>query len=633
MKTHNDLIQGSAQWHAHRARHWNASDCPAMLGCSPYETRQQLLHRMHTGITPDVDAGTQRRFDEGHRFEALARGLAEELIGDDLAPIVGTEGELSASFDGITFMGDTVWEHKTLGESLRYTSWDEGNGDHLPKHFRAQMEQQLMVSGAERVLFMATKWGADGDLIEERHCWYASDPALRREIIAGWTQFAVDLATYAPPAAAEPAAVAAPMESLPAVLVRMEGALTVHSNLDAFAVALRAFVAKIPASPSTDQEFADTEAACKALKRAEDALEAEEERALAGMSDVEQMRRAVADLRELARTTRLQREKLVKARKESIRGEIVAEGVKAMQDHIAGLARRFAGQVMITHTPPSFGDAIKGLKTVDSIRNAVATELARAKIEANALADKIDANLRALPGLVGDRTGLTPDLQQLVLKSPEDFAAVVGQRVAAQRQAEEKRAAELAERERARVRAEEEARAAAKARMEQEDELERQRQALLAEQKAAEKARQDEWLASAEAREQARQAEIAEAMLKARQDPAVAARHEAMRDAVAIGITQTTVAQDGTPEVKHIPAANVVPMPTKAPADDGARMNLSDIKDRIAPLQITAEGLAQLGFPHVAQEKASKLYRAVDFLRMRDAMVKHLMSLDRQAAA
>ena len=633
MKTHNDLIQGSAQWHAHRARHWNASDCPAMLGCSPYETRQQLLHRMHTGITPDVDAGTQRRFDEGHRFEALARGLAEELIGDDLAPIVGTEGELSASFDGITFMGDTVWEHKTLGESLRYTSWDEGNGDHLPKHFRAQMEQQLMVSGAERVLFMATKWGADGDLIEERHCWYASDPALRREIIAGWTQFAVDLATYTPPAAAEPAAVAAPMESLPAVLVRMEGALTVHSNLDAFAVALRAFVAKIPASPSTDQEFADTEAACKALKRAEDALEAEEERALAGMSDVEQMRRAVADLRELARATRLQREKLVKARKESIRGEIVAEGVKAMQDHIAGLARRFAGQVMITHTPPSFGDAIKGLKTVDSIRNAVATELARAKIEANALADKIDANLRALPGLVGDRTGLTPDLQQLVLKSPEDFAAVVGQRVAAQRQAEEKRAAELAERERARVRAEEEARAAAKARMEQEDELERQRQALLAEQKAAEKARQDEWLASAEAREQARQAEIAEAMLKARQDPAVAARHEAMRDAVAIGITQTTVAQDGTPEVKHIPAANVVPMPTKAPADDGARMNLSDIKDRIAPLQITAEGLAQLGFPHVAQEKASKLYRAVDFLRMRDAMVKHLMSLDRQAAA
>jgi hypothetical protein len=33
------------------------------------------------------------------------------------------------------------------------------------------------------------------------------------------------------------------------------------------------------------------------------------------------------------------------------------------------------------------------------------------------------------------------------------------------------------------------------------------------------------------------------------------------------------------------------------------------------------------------KEKASKLYRAADFPRMRDAMVKHLMSLDRQEAA
>ena len=580
MKTHNDLIQGSPQWHAHRARHWNASDCPAMLGCSPYETRQQLLHRLATGITPEVDAGTQRRFDDGHRFEALARGLAEELIGDDLAPIVGTEGELSASFDGITFMGDTVWEHKTLGEALRYTPWDEGNGDHLPKHYRAQMEQQLMVSGAERVLFMATKWSADGELIEERHCWYASDPALRREIIAGWTQFAVDLATYTPPAAAEPAAVAAPMESLPAVLVRMEGALTVHSNLDAFALALRAFVDKIPASPSTDQEFATCEAACKALKRAEDALEAEEERALAGMSDVEQMRRAVADLRELARTTRLQREKLVKARKEAIRGEIVAEGIQAMRDHIAGLTRRFAGQVTLTHTPPSFGDAIKGLKTVDSIRNAVATELARAKIEANALADRIDENLRALPGLVGDRTGLTPDLQALVLKEPGDFAAVVGQRVTAQREQEERRAAELAERERERIRREEAAR------------VERE-----AQERAAAERRQQEAAAAAERAAQAAAVPPA---------PAPTYPPAAPAQALATG------------------PANVVPMPTKAPADDGARINLSEIKDRLAPIQITAEGLASLGFPHVAQEKASKLYRASDLSAICSALIRHL---------
>ena len=76
MKIHS-LIQGTPEWRAHRTNHFNASDAPAMMGCSPYETRTQLLHRLKTGVGPEVDAATQRRFEDGHRFEALARPLAE----------------------------------------------------------------------------------------------------------------------------------------------------------------------------------------------------------------------------------------------------------------------------------------------------------------------------------------------------------------------------------------------------------------------------------------------------------------------------------------------------------------------------------------------------------------------------
>ena len=322
----------------------------------------------------------------------------------------------------------------------------------------------------------------------------------------------------------------------------------------------------------------------KALKRAEDALEAEEERALAGMSDVEKMRRAVADLRELARTTRLQREKMVKARKEQLRLEQVQRGRTALAKYLQGLNQRLGGGYM-PDIPADFAGVIAGKKNLTSIADAIDGELARAKIAANEVADRIQINLQALPGLVGDRTGLTPDLQQLVLKSADDFAAVVGQRVAAQRQAEEKRAAELVEKERARIVAEERALAEAKVRQEQE----------------------------AAAREQ-RAREEAEALERRQREAAAAPAPSAAPVAAPV-------------------AANVVPMPTKAPADDGARINLSDIKDRIFPLQITAEGLASLGFPHVATEKASKLYRAADFPSMRDAMVKHLMSLDRQQAA
>ena len=139
MTTHN-LIQGSPEWLAYRAQHFNGSDAPAMLDCSPYMSRNELLTRTKTGIGPEVDAATQRRFDDGHRFEALARHLAEAIVGEDLYPVTGSLGKLSASFDGLTVMGDVAFEHKSLNDSLRYTPWDEGNGDHLPLHYRAQME-------------------------------------------------------------------------------------------------------------------------------------------------------------------------------------------------------------------------------------------------------------------------------------------------------------------------------------------------------------------------------------------------------------------------------------------------------------------------------------------------------------
>lgn len=623
MQTHN-LTQGGSEWLAHRARIFNASEAPAMMGASKYATRAALLHEKATGITPEVSPALQALFDRGHAAEAAARPLIEDLIGDDLAPLVGTveiDGmTIGSSFDGITFMRKTVAEVKLWNEGLA----DQVRAGILDMHYVWQLEQGLLVSGAERVVFVCT----DGTPERFVHMEYRPVAGRREQLIAGWKQFAADLATYVPSTKPVEKIVAEPVQALPAVSVQVAGEISVISNFDRFEVALRDFLEhRLIRQPKTDQDFADLDVQIKAMKGAEAALEQAEGQMLAQLASVDAAKKTKDMLHKLVRDNRLMAEKLLTSEKERRKAEIVREGITALVQHVAGLNQRIGQNLMpASATAVDFGAAIKGLRSLDSMENAIATTLANAKIEANALADRIEINLKALPGLVGDRAGLTPDLSALVLKSPEDFAAVVGQRVQAQREQEERRAAELVEKERARVRAEEEARAAAKARMEQEDELERQRHALLAEQKAAEKARQDEWLASAEAREQARQAEIAEAMLKARQDPAVAARHEAMRDAVAIGmgITQTTVAQDGTPEVKHIPAGNVLPMPTKAPADDGSRINLSDIKDRLAPIQITAEGLASLGFPHVAQEKASKLYRASDLGAICTALIRHL---------
>jgi putative phage-type endonuclease len=440
MKTH-ELIQGSPEWHAYRAEHFNASDAPAMLGLSPYKSRSELLHEMATGQVKVVDAGTQRRFDDGHRFEALARPLAEKIIGEGLYPVTGSNGKLSASFDGLTIGEDTAFEHKSLNESLRYTPWDEGNGDHLPEHYRAQMEQQLLVSGAERVLFMASKWEGD-ELVEERHCWYASDPAMSARIVSGWGQFAKDLEAYVPPEVIIPAK-ATPQLGLPAVTIQVTGSIALVDNLGSFGNALTAYIERINKKPESDQDFADLEATVKTLKNAEEALDAAESGALAQTDSIDAMRKAVALYRETARTNRLLIEKLVKAEKENRRTAIVTEGANELAAHIAELNKRIGKPYMPSINADLMG-VIKGLKSLDSMKDKIATEVARCKIAANEAAVRIQANLEHLAEF-SDYAASFPDVATLVHKDFDDFTAVVALRVnAAKEEAAKREAAQAA---------------------------------------------------------------------------------------------------------------------------------------------------------------------------------------------
>jgi len=432
MKTH-DLIQGTPAWHAHRTQFFNASDAPAMMGCSPYETRTQLIQRLKTGLAAEVDAATQRRFDDGHRFEALARPLAEEIIGEDLYAVTGTEGKLSASFDGLTIAEDTAFEHKTLNDSLCY-DWDQGNGYHLPMHYQVQMEQQTMVSGAERVLFMATRWNGN-TCVESKHCWYASSPDLRARIAAGWAQLEADLAAYQAPEAVE-VVTGRSIEALPALRIEVTGAVTA-SNLAPFKEHALAVFESINRDLKTDQDFADAEKAVKWCGDVEDRLAAAKQHALSQTESIDALFRTIDDIGAEARRVRLDLDKLVKARKEAIRGEIVAEGVNGLRDHLNALNESL-GRPWMPAQPVDFGGAIKGKKNLDSMRDAVSTALANAKIEASATADKIRANLVALEARP-QYAPLFPDARQLVLKAADDLAAVIAQRVTEFEAAEAKR--------------------------------------------------------------------------------------------------------------------------------------------------------------------------------------------------
>lgn len=561
------LIQGTPEWHAHRAQHFNASDAPAMLGLSPYKTRAQLVREMATGVCEEVDEATQRRFDDGHRFEALARPLAEAIVGEDLYPCVGVDGKFSASFDGLTMLEDTAFEHKSLNAQLRSFMHPNCEGDALPEHYQVQMEQQCMVSGAERVLFMASKWDGD-ELVEERHCWYYPDEELRAHIVAGWEQFEADVAAYVPEAAAAPISIGRAPDQMPALLIEVTGQVTA-SNLASWKDQAIAVFQGISTELVTDQDFADAERTVKWCGDIEDQLKGAKQHALSQTASIDDLFRTIDAISEEARATRLKLDKLVKARKDERRSEIGNDARRAVQDHVRGINETLGehGIPMPATLIPDISAAMKGKKSFSSMQEAVSATVANAKIAASQQADRVRANV-AILAEAADHASLFADRVQLCAsKAPEDLRNLVAARVADY----QKREAERIEREREKIRQEE----------------------------ADRLVREQEEAARVERERQAAEEKPAPAPEPVAQ-PAPAVAPAPVAAVPRTGLTRTVV------------------------ASAGARIKLGDINARIAPLSIAAEGLATLGFEPVGTERAAKLYRLADVPLICEAMGKVL---------
>ena len=423
----HDLVQGSDEWAQFRLSHCGASEAAAMLGLSKKIKRNELLHMKHTGTAKEFSAWVQENIlDKGHEIEALARPYIEMQLGEDLYPVTMSIGYISASCDGLTMDERTAWEHKQFNQEL----FDSLTNGVLPEEHMPQAMQVLMVTGAERLIFTCSD-GTDENMVslevKPNRAWFDN-------IIDGWNQFLKDLAEYVPQAISEKP-VASAQENLPTPFVQVSGNIATRSNLDLFGVALRAFIERIPEKPETDQDFADTEDACKRLKAAEDSLVAAEDAALASMSDVEQLRRTVADLHELARQTRLVKEKLVESRKKQIKEAAIAERRQKYADHVADLNKEL-GEVSINVPAPDFVGAIKNLRTIASLRNSLDTALANGKIAADAAAKDLRAKLDWYKPHAAEYGFLFRDLQTIIQKPVDDFQLVVTTRIDEHKRAE-----------------------------------------------------------------------------------------------------------------------------------------------------------------------------------------------------
>ena len=178
------LEQGTPEWLAWRQTRRMASETPCVLGISPWAPRTHaalaLRKRSGSGI-PDNKA-----MRWGRQHEQDGRAAAEAMLGEPLEPccVEDVGGSYAASLDGITFRGDVITEVKCpySGAGSDYYRMVAECGTPPASAF-AQVQHQLMVSGASRCLFVV--W-TPATVV---HCWVEPDPEQWAVIRSAWDAF------------------------------------------------------------------------------------------------------------------------------------------------------------------------------------------------------------------------------------------------------------------------------------------------------------------------------------------------------------------------------------------------------------------------------------------------------------
>ena len=442
-----DVKQGSEQWHALRATTRNASEAPAMMGVSKYKSRPALIAEKATGIIPEIDEPTQRRFDAGHETEAKARAILEEKLGEDLYPLVATDDEvyLLASSDGSDMCRTFGFEHKLWNADIA----DQVAAGEVPESHKWQLDQQIEVFGFEKIIFVCS----DGTPDNFVSCEYRTTPERIAQLRAGWARFDKDVAAYAPEVIeAKPILHASPIDNLPALFIEVTGRVTA-SNLVEFKAAATAVISSIKTELVTDQDFVDATAAVKYLKDVEDSAKRAKQNALDQTTSIAELYRALDEVAGMAATVRKSLDKKITEEKETRKEEIVLKARNELIEHCRNLNTRIGG--FMPPVTADFAGVTKGLRSLDSMNEKVGNLLREMQYQTSQTADRIEANIKSLEES-GSQSWrfLFPDLMAVCNKAADDFAALLAARQASHAADESARIEKIRAEEKAKAEAE-----------------------------------------------------------------------------------------------------------------------------------------------------------------------------------
>lgn len=432
----HDVQQGTPEWHAlrNRVKH-TASELPAIRGNSKYKTRAQAIREAATGIKPEVSEFQQRKFDEGHATEAAARAIVEEMLGEDLFPATATTDDeyLLASSDGGTMLGEKGFEHKLWNEEIAA----QIRSGKLHPMYTDQMDQIIAVFGYEVIIFVTS----DGTKDKFEWLGYTGNPESIARIRADWEQFDKDVAAYVPEVEeSKPILTARPIENLPALVIEVTGRVT-HSNLVEFKQAAVAVISSIKTELVTDQDFVDAQEAVTYLENVEESAKHAKQHALNQTESIAALHRTLDEVIKMASDVRKKLSKTIDSEKQLRKEQLIQKYQQQLHAHRQQLAER--APYMPHVLAADFAGALKQMRSLKAMEDKLKAVLANAMVEASAIADRIEKNIKALTPDGQDWRFLFPDLHAVANKPCEDFANLLDARVAKHKEMEAARTAEI----------------------------------------------------------------------------------------------------------------------------------------------------------------------------------------------
>lgn len=182
-----------------------------------------------------------------------------------------------------------------------------------------------------------------------------------------------------------------------------------ESNLPAYAAEIKEFIASLPKSLETDEDFANAKKNVKALQTVEGAVKMAEENTLSQAKEIYETLTELKSIGELGRQTRLELSKLIKEEDQRKKDDILAAALALLTEPIRTAEARIL-------------DAMKGKKTLPTLQAAAEKE----SLEINAEIVAIDAIIAQFDESLHRGRG------ELLLKSPDAVLAEMEGRKQAQ---------------------------------------------------------------------------------------------------------------------------------------------------------------------------------------------------------